>query len=126
MDLYFQGTAWFNKGPTPEHLMKARGFYERALALDPDNAWALVGMALVDASVAGGHFYDDRAARLTAAEAAVTKALSLAPEFAMGHLCLGLVRTLTNRSDQAIAASKRALTLNRNLATAQAFIGIEG
>ena len=35
MDLYFQGVAWFNKGPTPEHMAQARGFFERALALDP-------------------------------------------------------------------------------------------
>ena len=116
--------AWFNKGPTPEHLMKARGFYERALALDPDNAWALVGMALVDASAAGGHFYDDGAARLTAAEATGIKALSLAPEYFMAHLCLGLVQVLSNRSDRAIAAFRRALALNRNLAMAHAFIGV--
>ena len=33
-DLYYQGLAWFNKGDTREYLMQARGFFERALALD--------------------------------------------------------------------------------------------
>jgi TolB-like protein len=42
MDLYFQGMAWLNKGPTPEHLTQARGFFERALAIDPRNVEALV------------------------------------------------------------------------------------
>ena len=46
MDLYFQGMAWFNKGLTPEYMAQARGFFERALALDPSNIEALVGMAM--------------------------------------------------------------------------------
>ena len=50
MDLYFQGRACLNKGLTPENLAQARGFFERALALDPENVEALVGTALVDAA----------------------------------------------------------------------------
>jgi TolB-like protein/class 3 adenylate cyclase len=41
MDLTFQGRAAWNKGPSPEHMAQARGFFERALALDrpvPDRA----------------------------------------------------------------------------------------
>ena len=49
MDLYFQGMACLNKGLTPEYMAQARGFFERALALDPDNIEALVGTARVDA-----------------------------------------------------------------------------
>ena len=44
MDLYFQGRACCNKGLTPEYMAQARGFFERALALDPDNIEALVGI----------------------------------------------------------------------------------
>ena len=68
MDLYFQGMAWFNKGPTPEHMAQARGFFERALALDPKNIEALVGMANVDATIGRPSLTDDRAPRLAAAE----------------------------------------------------------
>jgi TolB-like protein len=35
MDFYFQGLAWYNKGPASENLSRARGFFDRALALDP-------------------------------------------------------------------------------------------
>ena len=35
MDLYFQGRACRNKGWTLEYLTQARGFFERALVLDP-------------------------------------------------------------------------------------------
>ena len=34
-DLIFQGRAWLNKGITPEYMAQARGFFDRALALDP-------------------------------------------------------------------------------------------
>jgi TolB-like protein len=49
MDLYFQGAAWLNKGPSPGNLAQARGCFERALVLDPNNVEALVGLASVDA-----------------------------------------------------------------------------
>src|SRR6476620_330184 len=48
MDLYFQGQASANKGSTPENMAQARLFYERALALDPNNIEALVGTAHID------------------------------------------------------------------------------
>ena len=51
MDLYFQGMAWLNKGLTPEYMTQARGFFERALALDPGNIEALVGTARVDVAI---------------------------------------------------------------------------
>ena len=44
MDLYFPGHGLLNKGRTPEYLTQARGFFERALALDPGNVEALVGI----------------------------------------------------------------------------------
>ena len=34
-DLLLQGLAWHNKAPTSENLSQARGFFKRALALDP-------------------------------------------------------------------------------------------
>src|SRR5208283_899312 len=37
MDLYFQGMAWLNKGRNPDYAARARSFFERAMALDPDN-----------------------------------------------------------------------------------------
>ncbi len=123
IDLYFQGMAWFNRGPTMEHLTKAHACFQRALALDPDDVWALVGIARVDQTVAGSFYPDDRAERLAAAEAAVTKALSLAPDCSLARLCLGQIMIQTQRPGQAIAAFERTLGLNRNLAHAQAYIG---
>jgi tetratricopeptide (TPR) repeat protein len=124
LDLYFQGMACVAKGTTLEHLSQASGYLERALTLDPSNIEALVWSAHVDGVKAGNLFaIDDRAAQLAAAEAALTKALSLAPEHAWAHAVLGYVQLLTNRAVQGIAECERALALDRNLAHAHAGIG---
>ena len=75
MDLYFQGMAWVNKGLTLEYFARARGFFERALALDSGNIEALVGMACADAIRAGNFMTDDGDADFAKAEAALTRAL---------------------------------------------------
>ena len=64
MDLYFQGMAWFNKGRNPADIARARDFFERALALDPDNFDAVLGRACADAQAATGYYLDEKAKRL--------------------------------------------------------------
>jgi TolB-like protein len=124
MDLCFQGKAYANRGVTPENMAQARSFFERCLALDPGNVEALVGMGLVDVSIGANYLDDYRAAHLAAAEQAVVRALSMAPQHALAHGVLGLIQIQTNRSSQGIAECERALTLDRNLAVAHGWIGI--
>ena len=75
MDLCFQARAWYYKGITHDYVAEARALYERALALDPANVWALLGIATMDMIVAVIFYPDDRAARFAAAETAATKAV---------------------------------------------------
>ena len=124
MDLYFQGMALLHKGPTPENMTKARGFFERALALDPANIDALVGMARVEVSTGLSLISNDRLADLVGAERTVTEVLSLVPQHAFAHAVLGIVQIVTKRAEQGIAECERALALDRNLAHAHAFIGV--
>jgi TolB-like protein len=123
MDLCFQGIACVHKGWSPENLQQARRFFERALALDPNNVSALVGEAAVDVTVGSSAMTDDPTALFAAAIAASTKALSVAPNSAMAHLVLGAAHNGTNRPAQAIEACEHALALDRNLAGAHAIIG---
>ncbi|MBH5387496.1 winged helix-turn-helix domain-containing tetratricopeptide repeat protein [Bradyrhizobium diversitatis] len=123
MDLYFQGTASLNKGRTPGYMAQAHDLFERALALDPKNTAAMVGMAMVDLTIGSGLYSPDRAARLAMAEVSVVKALSHAPNYPIAHLVLGDLLILTNRATQGIAECERALSLDRNLAGAHAQIG---
>src|SRR4029079_15128121 len=79
MDLVFQGRALSNTGWTPEHMARARGFFERAIALDPENVEAMVGLALVNVTEGAALLTDDPLARSAAAEVIATRVLSLAP-----------------------------------------------
>jgi TolB-like protein/class 3 adenylate cyclase len=123
IDLYFQGWACANNGTTAEYMTQAQAFFGRALALDPDNIEALVGSARVEAAIGANLITDDWKAHLAAAEAASTRALSLAPNHARAHSVLGLVQSFTNPV-QGIAECERALALDHNLADAHAFIGL--
>jgi TolB-like protein len=124
MDLYFQGMARLNKGMTPDNVAQASGFFDRALSIDPDNVEALVGSARADTISGVLVFVADSAAAFFAAEAKATKALSLVPDHAGGHMFLGHVEILTKRAARGIAECEHALALDRNLAQAHVYIGL--
>jgi TolB-like protein/class 3 adenylate cyclase len=124
MDLNFQGMAWFNLGLTPENMAHARGFFERALALDPCNIEAMVGTARTDVSTGGSFMTNNRDTNFAKAERILVEVLSVAPQHALAHAVLGFAQILTNRAAQGIAECERALVLDRNLAHAHAFVGI--
>jgi TolB-like protein/class 3 adenylate cyclase len=123
-DLYFQGMARLHKGTTLEYAAQAGAFFNRALALDPRNVEALVATAIVDVVAAAAYLADDSKLRFARAEEALTKALSLAPRHAKGHLFLGFVQIHTNRVDRGIAECQQALALDHNLAPAYGIIGL--
>jgi TolB-like protein/class 3 adenylate cyclase len=124
MDLYYQGLASLNKGINPENMAQARGYFERSLALDPDNLDALLGLGRVDYSLGGARLSDDFGARLAAAETTIAKVLSLRPNDPLAHEIMGGVLNQTHRSEQGIAEFERALALDPNLATAHGDIGL--
>jgi len=117
LDLVFQGFAATYQGPTPEHLSRARIFFERALAIDSQSVGALVGIASVDATIGAYLLTDDRPTHLSAAEKNAIRALSLDPHRALAHRVLGTVYNMTNRSAEGIAACEQALALDRNWPT---------
>jgi TolB-like protein/class 3 adenylate cyclase len=123
MDLYFQGLVWWNKGQNPENVIQARGFFERALALDPHNVDALATEAWIDVLAANSFINTDRVARIAAAEVATTKVLSLAPNHAFAHFVLGSAYIYSNRGALGIAECEHALALDQSLAAAHAIIG---
>ena len=108
LDYYYRGVAIFNKGRI-DNLMKAREFFEKAVELDPANIDALVGAARVDALLGTVYAFDDRAARLAAAEALMLKGLSVQPRNHWAHLWLGFIQIQTNRAARGIGELERAL-----------------
>jgi TolB-like protein len=124
MDLYFQGMAWCNKGITADNLAHAKGFFERALTLDPGNIGALAGLASVDVDLVTIHMANDHSRRLARAETSLMKALSIAPDYAWAHIKMGVLKMYTNRAAAGIAECERALVLDPNLVHAHAMIGL--
>jgi len=104
-------------------MTQARDFFERALALDPGNVEALIGLASADLGMGATLLTDERTALLSAAETNAIKALSLAPDHAVAHMVLGIGYIHTNRATQGIAECTQALVLNPNLADAHTAIG---
>lgn len=123
-DLYFQGRYSFNKGLTPEYLAEARGFFEQALAIDPDHIDALSRTATVEAALGVLFLTDNPHEHLAAAETKVIRALCLAPDHAWAHLTLAVVLICTNRVRLGMAECERALALDPNLADAYEMLGV--
>ena len=123
-DLVFQGRAWLNNGLNPEYMAQARGFFDRALALDPSNIEAMVSLARANLATGASFVTDDRTVYLQAAERGLIKVLSMAPQHARAHVLLGSVLNATNRAVQGIAECEQGLALDRNLAQAHAAIGL--
>ena len=122
VDLYFQGIQWFSKGG-PDNIERARGYFERAVALDPTNIDALVGAARADVLIGAIYTTEHRAERLADAETLLIKGISIAPRNYWAHMWLGFIQIQTNRASRAIGELEQALSLNRNLGGAHAWIG---
>ena len=119
------GLAWFYKGLTPDNMAQAgEDFFDRALSIDPDNVDALIGSAAADVVAGASWSVTDPKTAFAAAEAKLTRALSSVPDHAHGHMLLGFVEMLTKRASKVSPECEHALTLDRNLATAHAFIGL--
>jgi TolB-like protein len=124
MDLYFQGRAFLSKGITPAIMARAKDFFVRALALDPDHVEAAVAAAHVDLAISSSSMTDDGPAHIRAAEKALNDVLLRAPNHPRAHMLLGAVQIRTNRAANGIAECRQALALDRNLADAHGFIGL--
>ena len=122
VDLYFQGIQWFSRGG-PDNIERARGYFERAVALDPTNIDALVGAARADVLIGAIYTTEHRAERLADAEALLIKGISIAPRNYWAHMWLGFIQIQTNRASRAIGELEQALSLNRNLGGGHAWIG---
>lgn len=123
MDRYFQGMAYLNRGTDPASLSQARLFFEQALCLDAANVEAMVGMADVD-TLRAAWMLSDRWARMQVVEAFLAGILADTPNHARAHCLMGAVQIFTKRAAQGIAECEQALLLDRNLATAHAWIGL--
>lgn len=125
---------------------QALALYQRALAENPDNAQASLGMGIVLERLGRGNEAGDfyarsiandpdpaaynnlgvwyqRRGKLDEAEAAYRHALELKPHFAQAHDNLGIVYALGGQLDEAIAAFETALRLDPKSCEAETNLG---
>ena len=113
---YLQRGKWHLWHYTPEDGLKAQGFFERAIAIEPDLSAAHSGLSLTLCHQALFAWEEDQAAILSRAKQAANNAMTLDPRDAFGFYCMGRACTLTGEHDAALTALERALELNPNFA----------
>jgi TolB-like protein/class 3 adenylate cyclase/tetratricopeptide (TPR) repeat protein len=123
LDHIFRGRAALNRGVIADAQHEALHHFERAIAIDPDNAEALAGLATAHANIVGNFMTDDRSFHLAAGEAAAVQALKLAPNNARAHLALGNIYRSSKRPMQAISEFEQAMAIDRNV-LASPLIGV--
>ncbi|MGX7707882.1 adenylate/guanylate cyclase domain-containing protein [Methylobacterium sp. Gmos1] len=124
VDLVMRGQALLNRPFARENHAGARPLFERALALDPGNIHARLGLAevLVDGVLNG--WTTERKADLDTAEQAVTSVLQGDPTHPFAHYLRGETLRARARYDEALAAFDRVLALNPSFARAHAYRGL--
>jgi TolB-like protein/tetratricopeptide (TPR) repeat protein len=123
IDLAMRGRAAMNQPPSAQSSRAARALFEAALQLDDRNVEALVGLADAHASEVRGYAATDRPNQVNAAQAAIEKALVLAPNSAHAHYVRAEVLQLMRAPEQALEECELAVALDRNLPSAHAFAG---
>ena len=124
IDHTLRGWAAWYRHRSLEAARQARHFFEAALRLDEDNVGALLGLADTHMSEVNMYSSDDRAGQIRAAEAAVTKALALAPDSAEAHVTYGTVLYAMCAPERALREFELASTLDSHLALAHAYLGL--
>lgn len=124
VDLVMRGQALLNRPFARENHAGARPLFERALALDPGNTHARLGLAevLVDGVLNG--WTGERETDLHRAEQAVAAVLQGDPTHPFGHYLRGETLRARARYEEALAAFDRVLALNPSFARAHAYRGL--
>jgi adenylate cyclase len=91
---------------------QARAMFERAIALDPNDPAAYVGLGRADLSAVALGWTADPDAALSRAETLARKAIALDESNPAAHVLLGRVYARSGRYDRAIEALRRAVALN--------------
>jgi TolB-like protein len=114
-EAYLQGRFWAGKFST-EDLLRARGYFERAVALDPTFAPAWTGLAETLSWL--GRFHLDTERTMSEAEAAARRALQIDPSEAAAHAVLSGVAQGRWRWQDAEEHARRAIALDPSSAPA--------
>jgi class 3 adenylate cyclase/TolB-like protein/tetratricopeptide (TPR) repeat protein len=125
VDLTLRGWALIYSNPTGADMQEAESLFERALALDPSNVPAMIGLAsalkwLVDMSWLMNTDYPSGIAR---AEESIDAALALEPDNSSAHETKGWASFIKGYWARAVVEGEAAIADDRNNAGARADTG---
>jgi adenylate cyclase len=123
VDLSMRGWAVMNQGAASINLTAARGYFEKALVIDPQFPQALLGLARALILRANDYPGAGRADEVERADSLVSRVLSDEPDNAMAHVVKSQVYFGKAQFDAAIAEANAAIADNRNLPDAHARAG---
>ena len=124
IDLAMRGRAVWNHPLTASRVREARRLFEAALVLDEQNVSALLGLANAHIEEVIIFASDNRAEQIAAADWAVAKARTLAPDSASVHFSHGTLLFAMRLPEQALREFERAISLDRNFALAHVYAGL--
>jgi len=124
LDYILRGRAAFNKGPARDNYNKAIGWYERALALDPQSVEARGNLAnaLMNRVMSG--VTDAAATDIARAEGLVGQALAASPRSPLAHWAKGQVLRAQRRWAEAIPEYETVIASDRNRVAAVYALGV--
>jgi adenylate cyclase len=121
-NLWVQGLAFYRSGiVTKDGVGKARTYWERALALDPNSASLHAMLGFLHRASARFGWWGDRAAEIEKCKALLARALELDPDNADAHLITGMVLNHEHRFDESVASVRRGIALAPGSADIAAF-----
>jgi TolB-like protein/class 3 adenylate cyclase len=123
LEYILRGRAEWNNPVGRDNYAQVIGFFEHALALDPNSVDAQSWLAAVLAGRVLQGMADSAAADIQRAQALADQALSASPRSPLGHLAKGQVLRAQNRYEEAIPEYEAVVASNRNWLLAIASLG---
>jgi TolB-like protein len=123
LDYILRGRAAWWKPISRENNAEGLNLFKRALAIDPRSIEAQIGLALMLVSRVFDFWSDAPDVDLQHADQLIARALAVSPNNAWAHYTKGQVLRAQSQYEDAAIEYETAITLDRNLANAYAWLG---
>jgi adenylate cyclase len=121
-ELYQRGL-WHHYRHSKADNLEAQAYFRRALAIDPQYAQAMTGLALAVCNAGFLHWADDAVRNYEESFELAQRAVALDARYPMAHYAFGAACMYTQRADRGMAEMRQAIELNPSFAAAYTALG---